>query len=106
MQQIDSLSHEAYDCVLMPRIDLSSTTVGDELPVLLNSLHAQEGPQVLLDLTETKTIDSQGISAVVGLHKECQSNQRDLHVVIKSPLIVKVFQMMQLHRHLNVSRLQ
>ena len=106
MQQIDSLEHASFDCVLKPRIDLSSNTVGDELPVLLECLRAQAGSQVLLDLSENKTIDSQGISAVVGLHKECQNNQRELHVVIKSPLIVKVFQMMQLHRHLNVSCLQ
>ena len=105
MDTIDSVDFDSFDCVLRPRIDLSSSTVPEEMTVLMEALHANPGPQVVLDLSANKTIDSQGISLVVGLHKECLKDSRQLLVLVASPLIVKVFQMMQLDKHLNVRRL-
>ena len=104
MQSIDSLNHDDFDCVITPNADLSSSTVAEEMPRFLSELDEKAGEKVLLDLTANKTIDSQGISLVVGLHKECVKQQRNLRIASSSPLIVKVFQMMQLDKHLDMVR--
>lgn len=93
---------ESFDVILTPESDLCALTVGAERQRFLVEMNVSDMRSVLLDLRPTQTIDSQGISLVVGIYKECTRKSLSCTVVISSALIYKVFQMMQLDKHIRL----
>ena len=55
---------------------------------------------LLLDMRTTNFIDSQGISLLVALFKECSSADRELSVAIGTKMVKNICTTMHLHRHI------
>ena len=46
---------------------------------------------VVVDLLQVTFIDSTGLGVLIGAHKRCADNGRDLRIVVSEPRILKVF---------------
>ncbi len=57
---------------------------------------------VVLDLTQTKLMDSMGIKLVLGLFKTCQQKGLTLHIEAASQSILKLFQICKLNEMLTI----
>ncbi|NRA39441.1 MAG: STAS domain-containing protein [Planctomycetes bacterium] len=101
-----TIADESFDLALVPNGDLSANSVGTERERFLQEMDVPDLASVLVDLRATNTIDSQGISLVVGIYKECTKKDLACTVAISSALIYKVFQMMQLDKHIRLLRTQ
>ena len=101
MQTIDHLDHDIFDLVLTVGPQLTAA----EAPELRSAFQARlehASGSVLLDMTGTETVDSVGVSLVVGLYQECRQRGAHLQVALGHPFAIKVFTVMHLHQHLDL----
>lgn len=83
---------------------------GDLLASNVEELRAQVKPDleaelesVVLDLSETKKIDSLGISFVVGLYKSCQDKEMSFAVTGANDSLISVFKLFKLTNYFPIN---
>jgi anti-anti-sigma factor len=91
---------------LQSQLQLQGDIVAAKVPELRTQLRALvEGgaPQVVLDLSQVRMVDSMGIGLLISVHNTLKKTGRQLSVIHVSKDIFDLFRTMRMHQHFSIS---
>lgn len=94
--------HEAEQVRLLAKTEFLMVNASALQTKLLAALEEVNESRVILDLRDTKVMDSIGVKLVIGLLKTCQKKGITLRVEVASPTIIRLFQICKLNHVLDL----
>lgn len=90
------------DLVLPERLDV--TTVGDLRDAMALAVESGPGPDVVVDVSGVRVVDSVGLGLLVTTHRNCLRGGRRLVLVDPQPRLLRLLAVTRLHRVLHLQR--
>lgn len=107
MDRVSAIDASAFVCMLKPEgsVLTAAEVAGCQRAFMAQLAEAGEGA-VALDLSDITSIDSTGVSLVVGTHKECQKGGHELTTYVREAFVIRVFEVMRLDQHLHLVQVE
>ncbi|MBL6667177.1 MAG: STAS domain-containing protein [Crocinitomicaceae bacterium] len=98
-----SSEHKGNVAVVYSQVDKLDSTNAPELKSLFIHLNKSANNLIVLDMSQTKYCDSSGLSAILIANRLCKDTSGSFHLAGLQPDVLKLIQIAQLDKVLNLS---